>query len=363
MLLSDILKKENNNLDIFRLFAALMVIYGHAFAIIPNAGGIDIVSKIVGIDYSGSLAVKIFFFLSGLVVTNSLITRKKLVTFFVSRFFRIWPALIFTIFVSAIVLGPISSNTSAGEYFSNSQVAKYIYSNLLLKTNYELPGVFHDNHMKAVNGSLWTIPFEVAAYFILASLFMLKALNSKYIATGVFILIVIDTLAGNVILFTWLPANNEIKYLAPCFALGALLSVWKDKIQIDISVVIGAIFLWLMFRGSQNSALFLYPATFVTILYLSSTKFALSKKLPIDISYGVYLWGWPVQQVMAHTFPDSGVVFNQVSSIAIACALGYISWVLIEKRSISLGSRLAKTIEAKIANRQTDNATSDLKIK
>jgi peptidoglycan/LPS O-acetylase OafA/YrhL len=358
MLLAELLKKENNNLDIFRLIASLMVIYGHAFALIPDGKGIDIVSKIVGVDYSGSLAVKIFFFLSGLVVTNSLISRKQPITFFVSRFFRIWPALLATIFVSVFVIGPLYSNISVNEYFSSSQIAKYTYSNLLLRTNYELPGVFYDNHMKAVNGSLWTIPFEVAAYFILASLFMIKALNSKLVATGIFFLIIIDTVAGNTILFTWLPANNEIKYLAPCFAFGSLLSLWKDKIKIDASIVFGAIFLWIMFRGSVNSALFLYPAAFLVILYLSSTKFALSKKLPVDISYGAYLWGWPVQQIMAHTFPDSGVIFNQISSIIIACALGYTSWVLIEKRSIAFGSRLAKSMEIKFANRPTDYATN-----
>lgn len=358
MLLTEILKKENNNLDIFRLIAAIMVIYGHAFAIIPNAGEIDIISKLVGIDYSGSFAVKIFFFLSGLVVTNSLISRRQTASFFISRFFRIWPALFFTVLISALIIGPLFSNIPATEYFTNSQVTKYIYSNLLMKTNYELPGVFYGNHMKTVNGSLWTIPFEIAAYFILASLFMIKALNSRYLATAIFVLIVIDALAGNIMLFTWLPANKELTYLAPCFAFGGLLSIWKDHVRIDISIVVGSICLWLMFRGSQHSALFLYPATFITILYLSSTSYVISKKLPIDISYGVYLWGWPIQQIMSRSFPESGVIFNQISSILIACAFGYASWVLIEKRSIALGSVISKKVEARIAGRQSGYVAS-----
>ncbi|WP_370600237.1 acyltransferase family protein [Pseudomonas nitroreducens] len=76
MLLSNVLRKENNNLDIFRVVAAVMVIYGHAYALLPVEGQRDIVGKLLVFDYSGSLAVKIFFFLSGLVVTNSLIEKK-----------------------------------------------------------------------------------------------------------------------------------------------------------------------------------------------------------------------------------------------------------------------------------------------
>ena len=62
MKLSELLKKENNNLDVFRLVAACMVIYGHAYAVVPQAGHVDVVARLLGHDYSGSLAVKIFSF-------------------------------------------------------------------------------------------------------------------------------------------------------------------------------------------------------------------------------------------------------------------------------------------------------------
>jgi surface polysaccharide O-acyltransferase-like enzyme len=76
MLLNKVLQKENNNLDVFRVIAAVMVIYGHANAFLPGEGRGDIVARFLPFDYSGSLAVKLFFFLSGLVVTNSLIEKK-----------------------------------------------------------------------------------------------------------------------------------------------------------------------------------------------------------------------------------------------------------------------------------------------
>ena len=64
MRLSDLLQRDNNNLDIFRLIAAALVIYGHAYAIAPQEGHSDVLARLLGYDYSGSLAVKLFFFLS-----------------------------------------------------------------------------------------------------------------------------------------------------------------------------------------------------------------------------------------------------------------------------------------------------------
>ena len=146
MLLQEILN-ENNNLDIFRVIAAIMVIYGHAYALLPTTGPGDLLTGLLGFDYSGSLAVKIFFFLSGLVVTNSLLTKRHLARFLVARFFRIWPALAFTLLVSAFLLGPLLSEQFPAEYFSNKKVLAYFYKGLSMNIKYELPGVFEDKRL------------------------------------------------------------------------------------------------------------------------------------------------------------------------------------------------------------------------
>lgn len=88
MLLAQLLKRDNNNLDLVRLIAACLVIYGHANAIVrPEVSGGDWVASMLVFDYSGSLAVKVFFFLSGLVVANSLLEKNNLLYFFYSSGF------------------------------------------------------------------------------------------------------------------------------------------------------------------------------------------------------------------------------------------------------------------------------------
>ena len=349
MLLQEILNKEKNNLDIFRIIAALMVIYGHAYAILPSTGPGDVLTGLLGFDYSGSLAVKIFFFLSGLVVTNSLLTKRSLIPFLIARFFRIWPALAFTLLVSAFLLGPLLSEQSPAEYFSNKKVLAYFYKGLSMNIKYELPGVFENNAFRAVNGSLWSIPHEVFAYLTLASFFILGLLNSRIrlLTIPIFILILIDPLLENPVIFTWLPANPEIRLLAPCFAFGALLAIWKDKVDIGWMPCLAAWIAFLLLKQSCCNFYLFYLALFMSIIQLSSQEVLVRLKPTADISYGIYLWGWPVQQILVLFFVDYGIRFNQISAIFISVMMGLLSWYLIEKRSIEYGSHLARKIPSR----------------
>lgn len=346
MLLRDLLKKENNNLDIFRVGAALMVIYGHAYAIVPTPGQIDIIGRWLGFDYSGSLAVKVFFFLSGLVVTNSLMTKRSVTHFVISRVFRIWPALIVVLLACALILGPVFTELPVVAYLSLGQVYGYIEHNALMDVQYVLPGVFENLPRNAVNGSLWSIPYEVAAYIVLLSVFMMRLLEPRYLATLMFLVILADAALGNTLVFTWLPDNSEIITLAPCFAFGALLALWKDEIMINAPLCAGAWGLFFILSTSTYNYYFLYAAMFLTILYVSGLKLVVALKPRVDVSYGTYLWGWPIQQVMAYFFLEYGLRFNQVTSMVIALLFGLASWHLIEKRCIRMGSTISLKLGA-----------------
>ncbi|MCL6478022.1 MAG: acyltransferase [Peptococcaceae bacterium] len=146
--LKNILEKGYNNFDLVRLICACMVIYGHAFAVAPESGNYDLIHSITGFN-AAAIAVKIFFFISGLLVTNSLIEKKSLIAYFIARFFRIWPALIFVLLFSAFVIGPALTTLDLNTYFSNPNTYLYIKNQILMKSwgtqalgNYDLPGVF-----------------------------------------------------------------------------------------------------------------------------------------------------------------------------------------------------------------------------
>jgi peptidoglycan/LPS O-acetylase OafA/YrhL len=357
MKLSAILKRENNNLDIFRILAAIMVIYGHAYALLPNGGQSDFIGRMLGYDYSGSLAVKIFFFLSGLVVTNSLISKGNAYEFIISRLFRIWPALIATILISAAIIGPILSTKTIAQYFSDPLTSSYITSNISLHTSYVLPGVFELNkYPNTINGSLWTIPYEVYAYVILLSFFMIGISRSHALAIFTFTIVAAAPILKFDFIYSLFPTNHETAMLGPCFAYGSIMAILKDKININISTATGSWALFFILKGSKVEMHALYSAIFITIIYLASTGALLKMKPNHDISYGVYLWGFPVQQILSMYISEYGILVNQITAIVISCILGYVSWILIEKRCMKVGSLLVKktsNIKLKLINRQT----------
>lgn len=81
------------------------------------------------------------------------------------------------------------------------------------------------------------------------------------------------------------------------------------------------------------------------VLYFSSTPLFLSLKVKNDISYGIYLWGFPVQQIVASAIGNYSIIYNQVASIFISIIAGTLSWILIEKRFIEYGKKFTKMNE------------------
>ncbi len=341
MRLDCLLRRDANNLDLFRVVAACMVIYGHAYAIAPQNGHHDWLESVVGYDYFGSIAVKIFFFISGLVVTNSLLIKQKPISFIVARLFRIWPALLAIILITTFIIGPIYTTFPLGAYFNNEQfsVVNYIVLNIKLDTQYYLPGVFFENpYEAAINGSLWTLYHEVGMYIGLLLFFLLGIFKDKVIATFFLLVVFISRFGLNT---EHLHRFFQQPILVQCFVLGSLMAFHKSIINIRFGSVFLSWLFFCVFKDMSWAKYCLYFSVFITILYLSSLKYILKIKPKADISYGIYLWGFPIQQVLAYHFLSLGVVFNQIASILICIIIGCMSWVLIEKHSIYYGCKVS----------------------
>lgn len=340
MFIEEYLKKDNNNLDLIRLIAALMVIIGHSYALAPAHGSRDVLSSLFGVMYSGAIAVAIFFFVSGLLVTNSLLSKKSPIEFIISRFFRIYPALVVVALISVLVLGPIVTEHNLSNYFGSNMTILYLVDNLKINIGYYLPGVFIHNHFKdSVNGSLWTIPFEIKFYLFLLAFFLVGLFKNKIIATvfGFFIIF------SPFYLPLFHPSNSEVYYLPVMFTLGSLLALYKDKIIIDSSLFFGGVLLTYLFKSySVDSYNFMLHCTIgIGVLYISSLRYVKKVKIKYDISYGVYLYAWPVQQTLNFLYPEKNYLFNCIIAIIITIPLAFLSWILIEKKAIYIGKQLS----------------------
>ena len=172
---------KSNNLGFIKFIAALIVIISHAFPL-STVDRLDLMENITRERLSfGGLAVAIFFFSSGLLVTKSLFKNPHFVPYFKQRIKRIFPPLIFIAVICAFVLGPIITSLSASEYFSNSQTYKYLLNGICI-LQHDLPGVFQGNvYGSTVNGALWTMPVEFLCYVACFIGYKIKLLNKKII--------------------------------------------------------------------------------------------------------------------------------------------------------------------------------------
>ena len=339
MKISDLLKKENNNLDFIRIILACLVIIGHAPILNGNSENWhDPIGYFFGFTYSGALAVKLFFFISGLVVTNSFIIKKSSSYFIFSRTFRLIPALLFVLLISSLLIAPLVTKLSFSDYFSNIQVFKYIQNNLFFNTDFALPGVFIDNFYKgAVNGSLWSLHFEVGCYIVLLAIFMLLGKKNKYYLNIPIILIIIDSLLPTRFILGFLGDNSEVYLLPFSFAIGAFFAVNADKLQMNFSIVIGSFLMYFIFKGTAFTHILFIFGSCNLLLFLSYNSLIIKLKPKYDISYGIYLWGFFIQQTIVFYTGHIYVGLHCVIALLICIIFGFISNIFIEKPFITYG--------------------------
>lgn len=340
-LINDALNKRNDNFLAIRIIAASMVIYAHAPAIAPAVNETDIFVLLGFGNYSGRIAVNIFFLISGFLVTGSL-TRQNgdIIKFFKLRALRLVPAFFINLIILAIIIGPIATNLPINKYFSNPETWKYITQNIKFSTHmlWKLPGVLEEvqstsPHASAINGSIWSIPAEVRMYLILGLLGLTGFFSSKRIATiGILILLIIGTFFPQ-----YLPLHQTWIEPGAYFGIGVLVFLHRESIRVSWLLATGLVILAVITRHLPS-----YQAAFP--LALSGIVFALAYITPPiqflekygDPSYGVYLWGWPCQQLIAQKIPHAGLFSHTILSIALSVICGYASWHLIEKHVIKL---------------------------
>lgn len=335
----DVITRDNNNLDLIRLCASISVIVYHSFALNPHWGIIDPVKSFFGYVTTGGLAVKIFFFISGLLVTNSLLTRKSIFQFITSRALRVFPGLAFVVIITTFVIGPIFTTLPLSEYLKSNQTILYALKNMILEIQYFLPGVFEKNAY-GVNGSLWTIHYEVLAYIILGTLYIIGLGRARWLSSLLCFIIIIEPFMPYKGMLFATSDNNAIYLLAPSFALGSLLAINKNNYKTNIYIPFLLFIVQFIFNSEVISSLLMCLSTCLFILHISSIRKVIRLNLKHDISYGVYLWGFPIQQIISQNL-NTPPIINIAASILLTMAIAFISWLFIEKPSLKLAKKIS----------------------
>src|SRR5579872_3953443 len=160
---------RQNNFNLLRILAAIAVLISHAYPIAFGERTPEPLEPILGFSL-GTLAVLTFFAISGYFISQSFNNKRGLVEFAIARVLRIYPGLFVVLLLTVVILGPMFTKAGLAEYFFNRDTVLYIPHNLRLwPLQYELPGVFGENPTpRVINGSLWSLAYEVACYFVVA---------------------------------------------------------------------------------------------------------------------------------------------------------------------------------------------------
>ncbi len=342
MLLDKYLDKENNNLDLVRYVLAAMVIFGHGQYL--NKGDYstlgDPIVSFANFSSSGDFAVKVFFFISGLVITSSVLRNPSAFYFIVSRIFRLFPALIFVVFVTAFIIGPLLSELTLSNYFGSNIPFKYFMNNSFLKAQYRLPGLFLTNTTPDVNGSLWTLVIEFRFYLVLLSVHLLINMRKRFIISVMIISLFIDNIMFNGNLIAFLGDRGDVNHLPYAFALGVFFRLNSDKINLNWLKVLALLYLFYFFKNAIFAHVIYIVFICTLCLYLAISPWIMKYKLKRDLSYGVYLWGFVAQQITYQLFGTLSLFMHVFIALIMATVLAYITNILVEKPGINFGRKI-----------------------
>jgi peptidoglycan/LPS O-acetylase OafA/YrhL len=341
---------HENNFDFIRWLAATMVVFSHEFAIVGGADSEPLAQLTGGFATFGTLGVDIFFVVSGLLVTRSLIEREAIGFFIASRALRILPALIVVLALSAWVLGPMLTELPLRAYFLSRATWTYVARNLtLLDFQWGLPGVFLANPVQeAVNGPLWTLQPEVEMYGFLLLLGVIAAVGGAWLSRHRAMFVG----AGMVTAIAWGWATHgdlagrglepsSLARLAPYFGLGAVLYLARFAVPTTPLMTLAAWGVAIVSRGTL-----LFAPAFATAVALSTVWLAYSNLGPLkrwgrfgDFSYGLYIYAFPVQQTLIALFPSWHRPEHFAATYAAALLCAALSWRLVEAPALSLKKR------------------------
>lgn len=295
-----------------------------------------------------SSMVPMFFALSGFLVIASA-DRLPVQSFLMNRIARIFPALVVVIFATAFIIGPAVSTLPLRDYFSQPQTWRYLLGAVGL-IRFELPGVFTDNPTAGtVNGALWTVPHELLCYLIVAGLIVLGLARSWWAIATLLLaffsgaLLVEITMPG-----TFPPLVERVlrsvhfaqgAKIIPFFMFGALAHIFRHRLPLGkgLALLCLAIILavgFLLDPGIRKHALFWLlagpPLTYLTVwagmVHIPEPRLLHGR----DISYGVYVWHFPILQLIVW---QTGIVrwwLLGVLGIVPIVVVALASWVLAE---------------------------------
>ncbi|TCZ66112.1 acyltransferase family protein [Roseicella aquatilis] len=348
--------------DFLRIFLALAIIAWH----VATLTGHRDIARSTPFWFAEYSLVPMFFMLSGFLVAGSGM-RLDLKNFILNRTVRIVPALAVDIFFAALIIGPLLTTLPITHYFMGRTFYTY-FLNILGWPHYLLPGVFETNFSTGVNGSLWTVPYEIGCYVIFSFLIYFNIIRRPH---QVAVMTVLLLLTAIVIEMSGLvdavgPRSGWEKTLDflflekgarlwPSFLIGILFYQFRYLVPFDRRLLAAVLAICISFAilgdfgtffDSTVFHAFMLPLLGYIMVFLGLSQIPVPKLFRTgDYSYGLYLYHVPFIQALLALFPATwygGWWWTlYFAAVPVALIVAILSWHVVEKPALRLRKKFS----------------------
>ncbi|MDP1028040.1 acyltransferase [Sphingomonas sp. KR1UV-12] len=373
LLMTNILNGDNN-VTVARLMLALMVLWSHSFAIYLGDEGIEPIAQLTrGLYNAGNVGVACFLILSGALILRSWESSSSAWRFTVKRAQRLYPAYLVAVFAGAYIVAPIYAGLDPWGLLRQS-FPTWLGANLVFRGYAPVDQVFEGAPIAAINGSLWSIWYEVFCYIGLVA--GVSLLRQRFVV-GCWVVLAILTAAKIYADLTgWNPGFGIIGAVvgwpllwfsvAGWFVTGMLFHAYRTAIPRSPLILLGIAVAWLAatwLPSQQLTARILMdviytPGLAYILFYVCSTpKTSVEMRARAnDLSYGMYLYAFPTQQIIrAELGPGQPFLVYFALSATCTLVLSIVSWKLVERPFMAGGyakaAQRARDAQAKLHQR------------
>jgi peptidoglycan/LPS O-acetylase OafA/YrhL len=345
--------QHSNAFGSLRLLFASLVIISHAPEIFHGNRDNEPLTWLFGSISLGDLAVDGFFLISGYLITASFLNSRTSYSYLKKRVARIYPGFLCAYFVCVLIVAPIGGATmpdSPGEFAS-------VMVRALLLQPPDVGTVFNGTPFPFLNTSMWTISIEFKCYlliYVIGLLGLLKIRKLILVAAIAFLIanmfVELDHQSFNMGI-TERPAPDVFSFsewntmllgnkkgwlrLTAVFLTGSCIYHYRDMIvfkPIYIVISTALLALCLCFDWSAHLGVALFGAYLIFAAAEMNRGNVFSRiNNETDISYGVYLYAWPVTKILFLFFPALSVPQVSLLTLVISYLLGWMSWMIVEK--------------------------------
>jgi peptidoglycan/LPS O-acetylase OafA/YrhL len=340
---------HSNAFGFLRLFFASLVIISHTPEIMDGNRNREILTMLFGTVSLGELSVAGFFSISGYLIAGSFLKDSRIFPFFAKRVIRIYPGFMVSSIICIFLVAPLS-----GASLSSILEIRTLLRCFVRIASLQPPfinGAFAETHYPLLNGSMWTIAYEFRCYILIAILGSVGVLQKRYLILFILVillscLVFIDPNTMSI----WTAESHGIKFilgdfettlkLSAIFLTGSFFYSIRDRLNFSVKYIVLSVIALsfsLYINRISNAGLAVFGGYVIICTANIHTPTIFSKiNNRNDISYGVYLYAWPIVKLLIWYFPEVSICLTDIVVLTGSYLCGTISWFCVEKPTMRI---------------------------